>query len=267
MNGVTAFLRKTFLIESSYKLLFAGNIAGIFMGLITYYFIDRLFGHRVAPHLTEFGVSYFSYILVSTALFGYIAVGLSSFPDRISEEQVDGTLESILVTPARIGTVLTGMAIWNFIIATTDLIICIIFGIFIFHVDLSGANIVSVVLVLALSVLSFTGLGIISASFVIVFKRGSPLAWLMSAVEGIAGGTFFPITVLPGWLQVVSAFLPVTYAVKAMELAVYRGYGISDLKYYLIALFVFSATLLPLSVLLFGRAIKYAKKRGTLGLY
>ena len=267
MNKVLAFLKKALLVESSYQLPLVLNITSIFLGLASYFFIDKLFGSRIAPNLEQFGVNYFSYALVSTGLCGYIGVGINSFPQKIGDEQAEGTLEAILVTPTRTGTMLAGLGIWNFIIATIDLVIYIVLGAFVFHVNLAATNIYSAALVLILGIVSFTALGIISASFVIIFKRGNPIGWVAGALEGIVGGMFFPVSVLPPWLQVVSALFPVTYAVRAMELAVYRGYGILQLKAELTVLLIFSAVLIPLSVKIFEKAVNYAKKRGTLGSY
>ena len=267
MTKILAFLRKSFLIESSYWLSFFLNIAGIFASLLSYFFIDRLFGHRIAPNLEKFGVNYFSYILVSIALFGYIGVGMNSFPNKIGDEQMEGTLEAILVTPTRVETILTGLGIWNFVIATIDIAIYALLGTFVFGVDLKAANFASAGAILFLAVLSFTGLGILSASFIVLFKRGNPVAWLVSALEGIVGGIFFPVSVLPAWLQLISAFFPVTYAVHAMELAVYRGHTIIQLKTDLAILAAFSIVLLPASVFLFKKAIESAKKSGTLASY
>jgi len=267
MNKVMAFLKKALLVESSYQVPLVLNVASIFLGLLSYFFIDKLFGSKVAPNLEQFGVNYFSYALVSTGLFGYLGVGIDSFPQKIWDEQAEGTLEAVLATPTRTWTMLAGLSIWNFIIATLDVIIYVLLGIFVFRVNLAAANILSTLLVLFLGIISFTALGIISASFVVIFKSGNPVTWIVGSLEGIVGGMFFPISVLPPWLQVVSAFFPVTYAVRAMELAVYRGYSISQLRIELAMLLIFSAALLPLSIKIFEKAVDYAKRRGTLVSY
>ncbi|MBI4982179.1 MAG: ABC transporter permease [Candidatus Omnitrophica bacterium] len=267
MKKIIAFLKKTFLVESSYQFPLALNIASIFLGLLSYFFINKLFGQKITTHLELFGVDYFSYVLVSTGLFGYISVGINSFPQKIADEQMEGTLEAIILTPTKTKIILAGLGIWNFIVASVDFAIYAILGLFVFRVNLGSANLASVALVLILSILSFTGLGIISASFVVIFKRGNPLAWVIGAFEGIVGGIFFPISVLPGWLQIISMLFPVTYAVKAMELAVYRGYTIYQLKTELTILVIFSTVLLPTGIKFFGWAINYAKKQGTLASY
>jgi hypothetical protein len=98
-NKLYAFIKKDFLIETSYPLAFVANIFNVAVALLTYYFIDKLFGNTMAPALQEFGVNYFSYVLLSVAFFNYIGTGLGSFSSRIGFEQTQGTLESLVLTP------------------------------------------------------------------------------------------------------------------------------------------------------------------------
>jgi len=267
VNKVLAFLKKDFLIESSYNLSFLFNIFVILLSILSYYFIDKLFGQRIVTHLEEFGVNYFSYVLLSMAFFSYIGVGLGSFSERIRTEQIQGTLEAILLSPTKISTILFSLAIWNLILATVEMLIYIGFGVFLFKIDFSHMNILSTLLVFTLSLLSFSSMGIISASFVIVFKRGNPLDWIINNLEGLLGGVYFPITILPGFLQLLAKFFPITYAIRAFELAVYRGYSVMQLRNEITFLLVFPLILFPLSLYLFKYSLARARKEGSLVKY
>ncbi|MFA5100336.1 MAG: ABC transporter permease, partial [Candidatus Omnitrophota bacterium] len=163
-RAALAFLKKDFLMESSYRLAFLFNFAGIFIGILSYYFIDKLFVSAIVPHLDAFGVNYFSYVLLSTAFFGYVGVGLGSFAERIRMEQNQGTLEAVLLTPTGIPTILMSLALWNLILATIDMLIYLALAVFVFKIDLSHANILSTAVIFILTIMSFSGLGIISAS-------------------------------------------------------------------------------------------------------
>lgn len=262
-----AFLKKDFFIESSYRFAFMASFFSVILTLLGYFFIDKLFGSRMTPYLEEFGVTYFPYVLLSNAFFGYVGVGLGSFSDRINSEQTDGTLEAVLLTPTKITTMLFSMVLWNLAIATIEILIYVTAGIFLFGIDFSHLNILSTVTIFILTIISFSGLGILSASFTIVFKRGNPVGWLVGGLEGLIGGVYFPMTVLPAWLQIISLFFPITYAIRAIELAVYKGYSLSQLTHEICMLILFSAVILPLAFMVFSRALHYAKKRGSLSQY
>ncbi len=106
-----------------------------------------------------------------------------------------------------------------------------------------------------------------AASFILIFKRGNPIAWVVNTSFGLLGGVYYPITVLPPWLQAISHFLPVTYAIRSMEMAVYQGSSIKELTQDIATLLAFSALLLPLSLLSFKFAIRKAKMDGSLVHY
>ncbi len=117
-----AFLKKDFLMESSYRFAFFFNFFGILVSILSYYFIDKLFGNKIVPHLEAYGVNYFAYVLLSSAFFGYVGVGVGSFSERIRAEQQQGTLEALLLTPTGIPTILLSLALWNLVLATLDLL-------------------------------------------------------------------------------------------------------------------------------------------------
>lgn len=260
-------LKKEFLCETSYGIPLIFNIISVAAASFSYFFIDKLFGYRITGHLEEFGVNYFAYVLLGMALFSYIGAGIGSFSERIRIEQMQGTLEALLLTPARITTILSALALWNLIFATLDLAIYLGLGIFIFHINFSHINIFSTVIILLLAILSFSGLGILSAGFLMIFKRGNPFGWLANTAEGLLGGIYFPVTVLPGWLQTLSRFFPIMYAVKGLQLAVYRGYSVMQLKQEIGFLCLFSCILLPVSLRVFAFALKKSRRDGSLTHY
>lgn len=235
--------------------------------MLIYFFIDKLFGQRIVSHLEEFGVNYFSYVLLSMAFFSYVGIGLGSFSRQLHSEQMQGTLEAILLTPTNISTILFSMTLWNLIIATFDMTIYIILGIFLFKISFANVNVLSTLVILILTITSFSSLGIISASFTMVFKRGNPIGGIISSLEGLIGGVYFPITILPAWLQFMAKFFPITYAIRAIELAVYKGFYLSQLKEEITFLLLFSLLLLPLSLISFKYSLKKAQRDGSLLQY
>ncbi|MGE5280074.1 MAG: ABC transporter ATP-binding protein/permease [Deltaproteobacteria bacterium] len=262
-----AFLKKDFLVESSYKLAFLFNAFSVLANVLVYYFIDKLFGNRLAPHLEAFGASYFSYVLLGLAFFSYAGTGLGSFAHRLRAEQVGGTLEAVLVTPTPPATLLLSLCLWNFCVATFDLLVYLALGAFLFHIGFGNVNLPAALLVFFLTAVSFSGLGILSASFILVLKRGNPVSWVVSTLEGLLGGVYFPVSVLPGWLQAVSRCLPITYAIRAIQLSVYKGYGIGQLTSEIGVLLAFSLLLAPLGLFVFRSALTRSRVNGSLAQY
>jgi ABC-2 type transport system permease protein len=264
---IAAFIRRDFLAESSYRLSFILGALATLANLAIFYFIGKLFGGTLSPQLEPYGAGYFAYVFTAMAFFGYIGTGAGSYAGRLRLEQMQGTLEAELSTPLGMIPFLASMSAWNFLFATFELLVYALAGVFIFKLDFSGANWPIAALVFALSTVCFAALGILSSCFVVLFKRGNPLAWVLNNFEGLLGGVYFPVTVLPGWLAAVSCLLPVTYAVRAFELAVHKGAGLSELKSGLLVLFISDLILIPSGAWLFSLSVKHARKTGTLGEY
>ena len=223
LSKIFAYIKKSLSVQLSYRFAFFLSIVETAASLLTFYFIDKLFGFQIAPHLAQYGVNYFSYALVSIAFAGFIGSTFWTISGQISLEQAAGTLEALLVTPTKPETLIISMAIWNLLYASIEFIIYIILGIFLFHIDFSNANILSVIVITILSIISFNSIGVISASFIIVLKKGDPISWLVNMGIELLGGVYFPVTVLPKWLQYISYLFPVTYVVNSVELAVHKG--------------------------------------------
>src|SRR5690349_22145003 len=111
---------------------------------------------------------------------------------------------------------------------------------------------------MAAALLAFSGLGILSASYLLIFKRGNPAKWLFLGISSVAGGMLFPVSVLPGWLQPVAHLNPVTYGLEAMRSALLGGAGVAALGRPLGILLLFAVVLLPLSMAAFAWSLRRA---------
>lgn len=264
---ILAFIKRDFYIETSYGFAFFLRFFGVLFWILTFYFIAELFGEAAVPYLKSYGGDYFSFVLVGLAFSGYLTVGLTSFAQNIRDEQMMGTLESMVLTPTRLSTIVLASSLWSFIRASVEVLIYLVLGGLLFGVDFSRGNFPAALIILILTILCFSGLGIISASFIMVFKRGTPITWALTAGSALFGGVYFPIAVLPVWLRGISWLLPITYSLRGMRHAVLQGYSFSALSLDILVLAVFAAVILPISIAVFRYAVKRAKIKGTLACY
>jgi ABC-2 type transport system permease protein len=133
-----------------------------------------------------------------------------------------------------------------------------------FHFPIRAANWPGALIVLAASILAFAGLGIISTSYLLLFKRGNPGRWLIVGASGLLGGMMYPVSVLPVPLQWLSKLIPVTYSLEGMRKALLAGAGLAQLWPSVRVLLLFSVILLPLSSVIFAWALRRTKITGTL---
>ncbi len=260
-----AFLRRDLLLQSSYRASFVLNIVGIFFSVAIFYYLGKLIGPAVEGRLG--GTDYFSFVLVGIAFYNFLGTALNSFSGSLRQAQLTGTLEPVLVTPVGIPTLLFGSSLYSFLYTSLTAVAYLIVAALFFSFDLSRANPGAACLTLLLTVVAFSGLGILSASFTLRWKRGDPLAFFLGTASALLGGVYFPVEVIPGWLQKVAAWIPLTYALSAMRGAILEGATTSTLSRDLLTLALFAAVLLPLSVLAFSLALRAARRDGTLGQY
>ncbi|MGE5197933.1 MAG: ABC transporter permease, partial [Deltaproteobacteria bacterium] len=261
------FLKRDFLINMSYRFAFMLDLGGIFFSTVTFFFIAKLFGNAALPYLSEYNTGYFPFVLIGIAFSEYLYAALNTFMDALREEQITGTLENILSSPIRISSLLICGSLWNFIFTSFRIALYLIIGWLLFGFDISNKNYLSSFTVIILTVLSFSGLGMLSGSFILIFKKGEPINFIFSGLSRFLGGVYFPIIILPLWIQNISLLLPITYALDAMRKAVLNNADLFSLRYDIACLIIFTALFLPLGIFSFRLALLRAKKEGSLLYY
>ncbi|NMB76977.1 MAG: ABC transporter permease [Myxococcales bacterium] len=261
---IFAFLRKDLLTDASYRLAFFAQLVFVFMLTGAFYFFARMFAGITIPSLEPYGGDYFPFVLVGLAFSSYLGVAIGSFAETIRSAQVLGTLEALLVTPTPASQLIVFSSAYAFLATTLRVLLVLLVGTLFFGVEFSHANWAGALLVLALTVVSFSFLGIFSAAVVLVFKRADPSAWLVQGLSYLLGGVYYPVSVLPDWARTVADVLPITHSLEAMRKLLILGESLSDVSRSILALVVFSAVAGPLSLVAFSLAIRRVKRDGTL---
>jgi len=259
-----SFLRRDYMEAASYRLSFLWQVFGVLFSVVMFYFIARLFGASASPYLAAYGGEYFPFVLIGIAFTRYLNVALTTFVDTVRDGQETGTVEVMLITPTRYLAILVYSSLWDYLYVTYEVALYLVIGIFGFGLQVGSADLLSTLVILLLTICAFSSFGILSAAFVLVFKRGDPVSFLFGTLSTLLGGVYYPVTVLPEWLQKFSNLLPLTYALRAMRHAILQGTPLSELGLDLWALTGFALFGIPISLFLFQRALNRAKREGTL---
>lgn len=261
-----AFLRRDFLEALTYRFAFVSSLVGIFLSSATFYFVAKLVPPG-APSLEAFGGDYFAFAVVGIAFSSLLGIFQEGLPSVIRGAQVAGTLEALLVTRTSIATVLLGSSLYSLLFQVIRTAVHIGLAMAVFGLQLGRINVPGFLGVFALTALCFLSIGILSASFILVYKSGNPFGWIFGGVSGLLGGIVFPVSLLPEWIRWVSTLLPVTHALNGMRKSLLASAPFADILPSIVALAVFNAVILPLSLVAFRLAIRKAKRDGTLTHY
>lgn len=267
LNKAIAFVKRDFSIESGYQAAFVMGLIESMMLLVVFHFIAQLVSLRGSAFLGRYGSGYFAFVLVGFAFARYFELMLRMFSESIRTAQVTGCLEAMLASQTGCITVVFLSSLYSLISGALQLLLILIGGVLLFHVDLSRTNVPATILVLVLSVAIFVAFGVLSASAIVWLKKGDPLTWILGGFGSILGGAYFPIDVMPVWMQKLSFLIPVTYSLDALRLTMLRGASVAAVARPLWMLFVMALLLLPLSAILFDAAVRKGRKEGTLMQY
>ena len=263
-----AFLKRDYQQAVSYKIYFALQVVDIVFVASIFYFMGEMFRGTSSPLFARYGGSYFAFIFIGVAFTDYLTVSLTAFHTSIREGQMMGTLEIMLMTPVKLTKILVCSSLWPYLFTSYRFILYMSVGALLFGLNLGPANVASTLLVLLLSILCFATLGVLTASVVMVIKKGGD--WTKLFVTGasvLLGGVAYPVSVLPQWLRTISACVPLTHSLNAMRQALLEGYSIRQLAPELVSLMLFAVILWPIALWSFALAVRRTKVAGTLAQY
>ena len=263
---VFAFVKRDFQIESSYKLAFLLNISTSILPIFTFYFIGKLISSGENPHLAPYGGDYFAFVLVGIALTQYFSSALRIFATSVRRAQTTGVLEAILSTQTSPQEVILYSSAYSFVVSSLHVAIVFAFG-GLLGADYSRVDLVSFAVTLVLTIAAFSGLGLLSATAIVILKKGDPIELFIGPASSLLGGAFFPVAVMPDWLQTVAKALPITYALEAMRSAIFTGRSVTELWAPLAVLTGMALVLLPGSLWAFSRAVEKGRRDGSLIQY
>jgi ABC-2 type transport system permease protein len=251
-----AFFKRDLRADLSYRLSFALHALNILLGVGAYYFLAR-FVDRAALR----GAEPFPFLLVGLAVNAYMSGWLVCFTEAIRSGQTTGTLKLVFASPTSGARFILFSALYPSARAAIEAGIYLLGGLAL-GASLAHANLAAAGVIFVLASLAFAAIGVASAAFALVLKRGDPVLWLVASLSWMLGGVLCPIELLPASLQQVARLLPITHAVSGARLALLDGGSIAGSA---APLGLFALIGLPVAVAVFGAALRHARAAGSLG--
>jgi ABC-2 type transport system permease protein len=253
-----AFFKRDLLVDLSYKLSFALEGIHILVTIAAFFFLAGLLDSS-----TLHGYDSFAFILIGLAVNTYMTTCLVCFTQVVRESQLSGTLKAVLVTPTSPAQFLAFSSLYPVARATVDALVYGAGGLT-FGLSLAQVNPLPAILVFVASVLAFSSIGMISAAFIVIFKRGDPLLWLFGSGSWLLGGVMYPTNVLPHWLQPAAELLPITHALRGLRAALLGNASLASVFPDLAVLTAFAVVGLPASIVIFEFGLRRARITGSL---
>jgi ABC-2 type transport system permease protein len=267
MRLAWAFFKRDATIAMSYRGAFALQFVGKVLLLGLFYYMARAVGDRPVPALERYGGDFLPFLLVGIALSDCVFVSLVSFANQIREAQTTGTLEVTLMSPVRLPTILLYSSLWDYFMSAAAFATYLAAGAALYGLNLQGVHWPAAAVIFLLTVLSFTGIGILWGALVLLLKRGEVIRTIIGFLIVVFSGVFFPPSLLPQSVQSIAGLIPLTDALEGMRLVLLQGHDFDQLSAIVWRLAVFATALLAIGVAGFNRAVAIGKHTGSLTQY
>ncbi len=205
------------------------------------------------------------YLVVGTLVWRYLSVIFYWITDIIGIERWEGTIEYTLMAPVHRLTHMAGQTLFAVLYSLGFTGIILGVTVLLFDIDLTNANLIGALFVMASGSLAFIGVGIMGSVLPLLFpERGAQMTHVIIAVLLLVSGVYYPIQVLPPALQALSRLSPATYILSGVRAALLEGAGFGQLRPDVWPALLMGAIAVPVGLKVFDLAERYAKRAGKL---
>jgi ABC-2 type transport system permease protein len=204
-------------------------------------------------------------LLVGAVVWAYLGVIFEILTETVAWERWEGTIEYTFMAPLSRPVHLFGMGLFAIVYGIARAIL--LFGVvaLFFDLDLSNADFVAAIVVLLVASFSFIGIGMMTAVLPLISpEKGTQLGFMAQGILLVVSGVYYPVDVLPEWMQWFSTISPATYALDGLRDAILDGDGLTAMGDELWPLVVIGVVSIPLGLWVFRRGELYAKRHGKL---
>ena len=204
-------------------------------------------------------------LLIGAVIWAYLGIIFEILTETVQWERWEGTIEYTFMAPLARPVHLAGMGIFAVFYGVVRAGFLFFIVAAMFGLALPDANFVSAVVVLAVASVSFVGIGMMTAVLPLISpEKGVQLGFIAQGVLLVVSGVYYPVDVLPGWMQALATVSPATYALEGIRDAILDGAGVADVWNDIWPLILIGAVAVPLGLEVFRRGERYAKRHGKL---
>jgi ABC-2 type transport system permease protein len=254
-----AVMRRDLYVFMSYRTRIVSQLLTSLFSITLFYYVSKL------VHVDGFTSpqSYFGFVVVGIALVS-IMYSCFSIPELVRQELIAGTFDRLLLSP--FGAIRSVIAmtlfplLYSFVLAALTLgLACVMYGL-----QLHWSTVPLSVPAMGLALLAFLPFGLLFAALTVAIKQGAiGTSWVIALIS-IVGGLYFPIALLPHWVQTAAKMQPFTPATEVLRHLLVNSPQSTSIGGALIRLIAFAAVLLPISIFALSSAIGMGQRRGTI---
>jgi ABC-2 type transport system permease protein len=204
-------------------------------------------------------------LLIGAVIWSYLGIVFEILTETVAWERWEGTIEYTFMAPLSRAVHLLGMGAFAVLygVLRTALLFAVV-AVF-FGLGFPDANFGAALVLLGVASVSFVGVGMITAVLPLISpEKGAQLGFIAQGLLLVVSGVYYPVDVMPGWMQAIATISPATYALHGIRASVLDGAGIAAVWGDLWPLLALGAVAIPAGLLVFRAGERYAKRHGKL---
>jgi ABC-2 type transport system permease protein len=204
-------------------------------------------------------------LLIGAVIWSYLGIVFEILTETVAWERWEGTIEYTFMAPLSRAVHLLGMGVFAVLYgvlrtAALFLVVALFFGLSFPDADFGAA-----LLLLAVASVSFVGVGMVTAVLPLVSpEKGAQLGFVAQGMLLVVSGVYYPVEIMPGWMQAIATVSPATYALHGIRATVLDGAGAGAVWVDVWPLIVLGVVAIPAGLAVFRAGERYAKRHGKL---
>jgi ABC-2 type transport system permease protein len=267
INRLGGFARRDFLTAVSYRAAFLGDIIGLGFQIVMFYFLSLMIDPSALPTYDGQPVSYLEWASVGIILGAFMTLGLEQTSTALRQEQLTGTLESLLMSPVRTWIIQLGLATYDLVYVPIRTAVFLGLLAWLLDVSFLWSGLPALFLILLVFIPFVWGLGMVGSAIILTFKRGARLVGIAGSAINILSGAYFPLELFPPWAQAIGESNPVGLAFEAGREALLAGATIADVGPDALTIAIWAVITLTFGQVAGMWALARERRRGTLTIY
>jgi ABC-2 type transport system permease protein len=202
-------------------------------------------------------------LLVGAVIWAFLGIIFEIVTETVAWERWEGTIEYTFMAPVSRPVHLIGMGVYAVLYGLVRAAAIFVAVVAFISISVPNANYSAAVALLAIASVSFIGVGMMTAVLPLISpEKGTQLGFVAQGLMLVVSGVYYPVEVLPEWMQWIAKISPATYALRGCRDSILLGTGLRwDDVWPLLVIGVFS---IPIGLLVFRAGERYAKQHGKL---
>jgi ABC-2 type transport system permease protein len=202
-------------------------------------------------------------LLIGAVVWAYLGIIFEFLTETVAWERWEGTIEYTFMAPLSRAMHLGGSGVFAVLYGLIRAAILFVVVALFFGLSMPDANFAAAIALLVIASVSFFGIGMMTAVLPLISpEKGAQLGFVGQGMLLVVSGVYYPVSVLPGWMEWLSQISPATYALRGIRASILDGAGLAWADVW--PLLVIGALSIPLGLFIFSIGERHAKRHGKL---